>query len=91
MNKVIDKGFRSYRFVSTIVKHPVLYDVQGQDVLPNKVGGFGGQRYKKTVADKVLPLFQKPVWSGSCSFSQGPNMLQNLGWQTFYVACPPKF
>jgi len=23
MNKVIDKGFRSYRFVSTIVKHPV--------------------------------------------------------------------
>jgi len=25
MNKVIDKGFRSCRFVSTIVKHPVLY------------------------------------------------------------------
>ena len=25
MNKVIDKGFRSCRFVSTIVKHPV-YD-----------------------------------------------------------------
>jgi len=24
MNKVIDKGFRSCRFVSTIVKHPVL-------------------------------------------------------------------
>jgi len=24
MNKVIDKGFRSYRFVSTIVKYPVL-------------------------------------------------------------------
>jgi len=23
MNKVIDKGFRSCRFVSTIVKHPV--------------------------------------------------------------------
>jgi len=23
MNKVIDKGFRSSRFVSTIVKHPV--------------------------------------------------------------------
>jgi len=23
MNKVIDKGFRSRRFVSTIVKHPV--------------------------------------------------------------------
>ena len=25
MNKVIDNGFRSCRFVSTIVKHPVLY------------------------------------------------------------------
>jgi len=25
MNKVIDKGFRSCRFVSTIVKHPVCY------------------------------------------------------------------
>jgi len=25
MNKVIDKGFRSCRFVSTIVKHPVHY------------------------------------------------------------------
>jgi len=25
MNKVIDKGFRSCRFVSTIVKHPVLH------------------------------------------------------------------
>jgi len=25
MNKVIDKGFRSCRFVSTIVKHPVSY------------------------------------------------------------------
>jgi len=25
MNKVIDKGFRSCRFVSTIVKHPVFY------------------------------------------------------------------
>jgi len=24
MNKVIDKGFRSCRFVSTIVKHPEL-------------------------------------------------------------------
>jgi len=24
MNKVIDKGFRSCRFVSTIVKHPVV-------------------------------------------------------------------
>ena len=24
MNKVIDKGFRSCRFVSTIVKHPVI-------------------------------------------------------------------
>jgi len=24
MNKVIDKGFRSCRFVSTIVEHPVL-------------------------------------------------------------------
>jgi len=24
MNKIIDKGFRSCRFVSTIVKHPVL-------------------------------------------------------------------
>jgi len=24
MNKVIDKGFRSCRYVSTIVKHPVL-------------------------------------------------------------------
>jgi len=24
MNKAIDKGFRSCRFVSTIVKHPVL-------------------------------------------------------------------
>jgi len=24
MNKVIDKGFRSGRFVSTIVKHPVV-------------------------------------------------------------------
>jgi len=23
MNKVIDKGFRSCRFVSTIVKHPI--------------------------------------------------------------------
>jgi len=28
MNKVIDKGFRSRRFVSTIVKHPV-YIVNG--------------------------------------------------------------
>jgi len=27
MNKVIDKGFRSCRFVSTIVKHPV-YDFE---------------------------------------------------------------
>jgi len=27
MNKVIDKGFRSCRFVSTIVKHPVLSGV----------------------------------------------------------------
>jgi len=26
MNKVIDKGFRSCRFVSTIVKHPVYPD-----------------------------------------------------------------
>jgi len=26
MNKVIDKGFRSCRFVSTIVKHPVFYN-----------------------------------------------------------------
>jgi len=25
MNKVIDKGFRSCRFVSTIVKHPVYF------------------------------------------------------------------
>jgi len=25
MNKVIDKGFRICRFISTIVKHPVLY------------------------------------------------------------------
>jgi len=25
MNKVIDKGFRTCRFVSTIVKHPVLF------------------------------------------------------------------
>ena len=25
MNKVIEKGFRSCRFVSTIVKHPVIY------------------------------------------------------------------
>jgi len=25
MNKVIDEGFRSCRFVSTIVKHPVYY------------------------------------------------------------------
>jgi len=29
MNKVIDKGCRSCRFVSTIVKHPVyLYDIK---------------------------------------------------------------
>jgi len=28
MNKVIDKGFRSCRFVSTIVKHPVLLHQQ---------------------------------------------------------------
>jgi len=28
MNKVIDKGFRSCRFVSTIVKHPVHYPRQ---------------------------------------------------------------
>jgi len=27
MNKVIDKGFRSCGFVSTIVKHPVLLAV----------------------------------------------------------------
>jgi len=27
MNKVIDKGFRSCRFVSTIVKHPVYIPV----------------------------------------------------------------
>jgi len=27
MNKVIDKGFRSCHFVSTIVKHPVQGDV----------------------------------------------------------------
>jgi len=27
INKVIDKGFRSYRFVSTIVKHPVFHKV----------------------------------------------------------------
>jgi len=29
MNKVIDKGFRSCRFVSTIVKHPVLAAERG--------------------------------------------------------------
>jgi len=29
MNKVIDKGFRSCRFVSTIVKHPVLLKLSG--------------------------------------------------------------
>jgi len=28
MNKVIDKGFRSCRFVSTIVKHPVVKILQ---------------------------------------------------------------
>jgi len=28
MNKVIDKGFRSCRFVSTIVKHPVHTDIR---------------------------------------------------------------
>ena len=27
MNKVIDKGFRSCRFVSTIVKHPVSFAI----------------------------------------------------------------
>jgi len=27
MNKVIDKGFRSCRFVSTIVKHPVVREL----------------------------------------------------------------
>jgi len=27
MNKVIDKGFRSWRFVSTIVKHPVQVNI----------------------------------------------------------------
>jgi len=28
MNKVIDKSFRSCRFVSTIVKHPVFFKIQ---------------------------------------------------------------
>jgi len=30
MNKVIDKGFRSCRFVSTIVKHPVYLPIVEQ-------------------------------------------------------------
>jgi len=33
MNKVIDKGFRSCRFVSTIVKHPCM-----QGCSANKIG-----------------------------------------------------
>jgi len=31
MNKVIDKGFRSCRFISTIVKHPVVLNVLSED------------------------------------------------------------
>jgi len=36
MNKVIDKGFRSCRFVSTIVKHPVLCKILVSDSLLKK-------------------------------------------------------
>jgi len=36
MNKVIDKGFWSCRFVSTIVKHPVV----SNEILKNLDGGF---------------------------------------------------
>jgi len=33
MNKVIDKGFRSCRFVSTIVKHPVFDNLKAKPAL----------------------------------------------------------
>jgi len=33
--------------------------VQDQEILPNKVGGPGGQGCKETFADSVLPLFRE--------------------------------
>jgi len=37
MNKVIDKGFRSCRFVSTIVKHPVISRIMNVDNLTEEM------------------------------------------------------
>ena len=54
MNKVIDKGFRSCRFVSTIVKHPVLNFVAGHGTVVHPVSiiiVFGckqAQQYSRT-------------------------------------------
>jgi len=38
MNKVIDKGFRSCRFVSTIVKHPVYANFQLEHFIIETIG-----------------------------------------------------
>ena len=52
MNKVIDKSFRSCRFVSTIVKHPVLTDGGGWQVREVDIEKKGSQ--DRSLWDAVL-------------------------------------
>jgi len=58
MNKVIDKGFRGCRFVSTIVKHPVLQ----HQLLPRlayfQSSSFGQNNIIMTAAAKLVSEYQ---------------------------------
>jgi len=57
MNKVIDKGFRSCRFVSTIVKHPVH--------ITTAVGG----PFESRVLNYEYDVVRKILFEGIINFS----------------------
>jgi len=61
MNKVIDKGFRSCRFVSTIVKHPVHARIAQPNpawanFLSTLLTSTKGSFYKKVTTCEPLPI-----------------------------------
>ena len=58
MNKVIDKGFRSCRFVSTIVKHPVYLKSRGG----SRVGDFPPKTYQSNFFHYEFVQFRKKVF-----------------------------
>ena len=65
MNKVIDKGFRSCRFVSTIVKHPVHFRIVigygYYDFIQNRIRIV--YHVSKTGWDRIVK-FRYPIISG---------------------------